>query len=561
MATCPRCHTQHGDDLTQCPTDGATLVPDEVFATIDKPLQPGDMAGEYKITGELGRGSFGDVYKAEHPLIGKVAAVKVLKRQFSSDPEVISRFISEARAVNKIRHRNIIDIFAFGTLPGGRQYFIMELLEGQTFQEYLKECGKMHIEVGLPLLAGVARALDAAHEAGIAHRDLKPENVFLCIEKDGSSFPKLLDFGIAKLLADEFTEHQTRTGAAMGTPLYMSPEQCRAKNVDHRADIYAFGCLIHRVLTGEVLFTGESVMDVLIKHTTETAPAMSSVNGEVPPELDKAVQWMLEKNPDDRPQSVGEGFAALYEAAIQCGFALAPESSGTMSAVRTGQMAAIVSRSPASGNTTTEKSGSDGVKEEAATSLDPESLRSTGAAEQGNRSSTFKGVEASLGSSAGSDLRKGLAIGAVLAVVIGGGYYLTRGEAAPTTEATTEATSATPNRPPAKKAATPPAQTAAPISSTVKLKLSTTPPEVNVFVDDKPVGSSSDALELARGQKDVTIRLEKAGYIDKIVQVRPEKNIEMSLSLDKTPQRPAAGPTKPAVPAPVKPHSDLEGLE
>lgn len=561
MATCPRCHTQHGDELTQCPTDGATLVPDEVFANVDKPLQPGDMAGEYKITGELGRGSFGDVYKAEHPLIGKMAAVKVLKRQFSSDPEVISRFISEARAVNKIRHRNIIDIFAFGTLPGGRQYFIMELLEGQTFQEYLKECGKMHVEVGLPLLAGVAQALDAAHEAGIAHRDLKPENVYVCIEKDGSSYPKLLDFGIAKLLADEFTDHQTRTGAAMGTPLYMSPEQCRAKNVDHRADIYAFGCLIHRVLTGEVLFTGESVMDVLIKHTTETAPAMSSVNNELPPELDKPVLWMLEKSPDDRPQSVGEGFAALYEAAVQCGFALAPESSGTISAVRTGQMAAIRSRSQAPSNTAAGQTGGDVPEEEAATSLDPESLRSMGAAEPGNRGSTFKDVEASRGG--GSDLRKRLVIGAVLAVAIGGATYLTRDEAAPTTSApqATSKPSTAPNRAPAKKAAAPPAPTAAPISNTVRLKLSTTPPKVNVFADDKSLGNSSETFELARGQKDVTIRLAKAGYIDKVLQVRPEKNIDMSLSLDKAPQRPAPGPAKPATPAPLKPHSDLEGLE
>ncbi|MFP6684823.1 MAG: hypothetical protein VB934_08925, partial [Polyangiaceae bacterium] len=350
-------------------------------------------------------------------------------------------------------------------------------------------------------------------------------------------------------------------GAAMGTPLYMSPEQCRAKNVDHRADIYAFGCLIHRVLTGEVLFTGESVMDVLIKHTTETAPAMSSVNSELPPELDKPVQWMLEKNPDDRPQSVGEGFAALYEAAVQCGFALAPESSGTMSAVRTGQMAAIASRAQAPGNTTAGQSGSDVAEEEAATSLDPDSLRSLEVAEQANRGSTFKGVEASLGSGAGNDLRKGLAIGAVLAVVIGGGYYLTRVKTthSPTT-ATSEA-SAAPDAAPAKKAATPPAQTAAPISSTVQLKLSTTPPEVSVFADDKPLGSSSETLELARGKKDVTIRLAKPGYIDKLVQVRPEKNIDISLSLDKAPQRPAAGPTKPAAPAPVKPHSDLEGLE
>jgi serine/threonine-protein kinase len=250
MAICPHCQSRFDDELTECPNDGVALVPDEVFATVDSPLVAGDMVGEYRITGELGRGSFGDVYASEHPLIGKMAAVKVLKRQFTSDPEVISRFISEARAVNKIRNRNIIDIFAFGTLPGGRQYFVMELLEGETLQEFLKTNRVMAVEDALPILGSIARALDAAHEAGIAHRDLKPENVFLCFEKDGSCYPKLLDFGIAKLLADDFTGHQTRTGAAMGTPLYMSPEQCRARDVDHRADIYAFG--LHIVCSREV---------------------------------------------------------------------------------------------------------------------------------------------------------------------------------------------------------------------------------------------------------------------------------------------------------------------
>ncbi len=185
MATCPTCRTHYSDDVTVCATDGEGLLPDEAFAAGDTELVAGQMVGEYRIEGKLGQGGFGAVYRAVHPLIGKAAAVKVLHKQFSSNPQMVSRFIAEARAVNQIRNRNIIDIFSFGALEDGRQYYVMELLDGMTLDAYVKKKGRLSPEEAIPLLRGVARALDAAHASGIAHRDLKPENIFLLFDEDG----------------------------------------------------------------------------------------------------------------------------------------------------------------------------------------------------------------------------------------------------------------------------------------------------------------------------------------------------------------------------------------
>ena len=170
-------------------------------------------------------------------MIGKSAAIKVVKRQYGANPEMTSRFVSEARAVNQIRHRNIIDIFNFGNLEDGRPYYVMELLDGQTLDALLEERGRMTFTEAQPILRQLARALAAAHAAGIAHRDLKPENVFVAFDEDGHPTPKLLDFGLAKLLGEGASLHRTRSGVPMGTPLYMSPEQVYGKDVDHRLSL------------------------------------------------------------------------------------------------------------------------------------------------------------------------------------------------------------------------------------------------------------------------------------------------------------------------------------
>jgi tRNA A-37 threonylcarbamoyl transferase component Bud32 len=274
-------------------------------------LPAGTQVGEYVIEDVIGRGGFGVVYRAVQPLIAKLVAIKVLSRKFSADREIVSRFVAEARAVNQIRHRHIIDIFSFGQLADGHQYYVMEHLEGEPLDRYLSNRGRLSLEEALPILRAVGRALDAAHAKGIAHRDLKPENIFIARDTDGDVFPKLLDFGVAKLLGnDESIAHRTGTGVPIGTPLYMSPEQCRGRDIDHRTDIYAFGILVYRLLTGAFPFEGDMV-DILHKQVHAEPPPPSSIVPMLPPAVDTAVAWMMRKDPAARPGSLVAAVGAL----------------------------------------------------------------------------------------------------------------------------------------------------------------------------------------------------------------------------------------------------------
>ena len=279
----------------------------------ERDLAAGERVGEYEVEEVIGRGGFGTVYRAVQPLIGKKVAIKVLSRKYSADGEIVSRFVSEAKAVNQIRHRHIIDIFSFGQLPDGRHYYIMEHLDGEPLDRYIAERGAMNVADALPILRAIARALDAAHAKGIAHRDLKPENIFVARDTDGELYPKLLDFGIAKLMGpDESLAHKTGTGVPIGTPFYMSPEQCRGRDVDHRTDIYSFGVLTYRMLTGTYPFDGE-IIDILHKQIHEMPPPPSSRNKELSHEADQAVLWMMQKDPEQRPRTVIAAVVALQD--------------------------------------------------------------------------------------------------------------------------------------------------------------------------------------------------------------------------------------------------------
>ena len=296
---------------------------------VDPDLAAGERVGEYEVEGKLGQGAFGTVFKAVHPLIGKVVAIKVLARKFSVDPEMVSRFIAEARAVNQIRHRHIIDIFSFGKLDDGRQYYVMEYLDGEPLDVMLDREQRIPVGDALSILRSIAKALDAAHAKGIAHRDLKAENVFLGRDSDGGLFPKLLDFGIAKLMAPEDgLKHKTRTGAPIGTPYYMSPEQCRGKDVDHRTDIYAFGVLVYVMLTGVYPFDADDYMSILMKQITEQPSAPSTHNADLTPAIDDVVSWLMRKDPADRPPDLRTAMKALEEAASSAGLSASLPTAG-----------------------------------------------------------------------------------------------------------------------------------------------------------------------------------------------------------------------------------------
>ncbi len=288
-------------------------------ASTTEALEPGTAVGEYLIEERIGEGGFGAVYAANHPVIGKRAAVKVLSREFSTDASLSARFINEARAVNTIRHGNIVDIFSFGRLKDQRLYFIMEMLEGESLETYLRRKQQLDITETLGIFHSIARALDATHAAGIVHRDLKPANVYLAIDGEGTVTPKLLDFGIAKLDTHSNPNYMhyapTETGTVMGTPAYMAPEQCKGEIVTARADVYSFGVMVHRALTGKVPFEGKNVLSVAVAQTVAPPPAMSDVDGALPIALDAPVLRMLAKDPADRPASVGEAYAALASAA------------------------------------------------------------------------------------------------------------------------------------------------------------------------------------------------------------------------------------------------------
>ncbi|MBK9069908.1 MAG: serine/threonine protein kinase [Myxococcales bacterium] len=266
-------------------------------------LAAGMAVGEFVIEKKIGEGGFGSVYKATHPLIGKLVAIKVLAHHFSVQEEMVSRFIAEARAVNQIRNRNIIDIFSFGTLPDGRVYYVMEFLDGESLEAYATRVGPLPLAEVIAIVGPIARALDAAHAVGIAHRDIKPENILL-VRDEGQVFPKLLDFGIAKLLGNDAAMHKTQTGAPIGTPDYMSPEQCRGRDVDHRTDFYSFGVMLYRLLTGRVPFDGEDYLAILMKHISDPVPPLRAVRPDLAGTPEEVIGWLLQKQAADRPPSL-----------------------------------------------------------------------------------------------------------------------------------------------------------------------------------------------------------------------------------------------------------------
>ncbi|MGE0396874.1 MAG: serine/threonine-protein kinase [Kofleriaceae bacterium] len=267
----------------------------------------GARAGEYEIRDLLGRGGMGIVYAGVHPVIGKEVAIKVLDPRLATTAAVVERFEREARAVNTIRHPNIIDIFAFGHSPQLGYYFVMPRLRGENLGDRIAN-GPMTLAEALPIITEIVDALSAAHAAGVAHRDLKPDNIFLEIDRKGETRVQLLDFGIAKLL-DAEAGSVTRSGTQMGTPLFMAPEQWDGAGIDHRADIYALGIIIHHVLTGRYPFESQSPLALMNMHGN-AAPQLPSAHGG-PPEVDSVIARALAKDKLLRYQSASEMLAAL----------------------------------------------------------------------------------------------------------------------------------------------------------------------------------------------------------------------------------------------------------
>jgi serine/threonine protein kinase len=295
-------------------------------------IDVGQTVGNYNITAKLGEGGMGTVFLAEHPVIGSKVALKAILPQFARSAEVFSRFVNEAKAVNQIGHDHIIDITDFGITSAGDYYFMMEYLEGQGLGEAISKNGAFAPARALNIAVQIADALDASHAHGIIHRDLKPENIFLKIHDGVEDFVKVLDFGLAKLTSSEDEPSHSRTGAVMGTPYYMSPEQCEGRaEIDHRSDIYSLGVILFEMLTGMIPFGGQGHGEIIIKHVTVPPPSIRSLVPGLSRALDMILFRVLSKAPALRFQSMGELRQALIDPESYASVTPFPDASEDMS--------------------------------------------------------------------------------------------------------------------------------------------------------------------------------------------------------------------------------------
>ncbi len=298
-------------------------------------ITEGATIGAYRVGRKLGEGGMGVVYVGEHTLLGRRAAIKVLLPELSANREIVQRFFNEARAVTQIADPGIVQVFDFGYHDDGSAFIVLELLDGESMDQRLLRIGRFSPLDCMRLMRQICTSLQAAHAKGVVHRDLKPENIFIVGDPavTGGERAKILDFGIAKLSTDEPGMMKTRTGMVMGTPVYMSPEQCRgAGEVDHRSDIYSIGCVMMTMLTGSPPFQGEGSGDLIAAHLREPAPyAASRVNG-LPPSIDQILQRCLLKAPNARFGSMMELVDAIGQAEQQLYYSTSPVTGGEAAA-------------------------------------------------------------------------------------------------------------------------------------------------------------------------------------------------------------------------------------
>jgi eukaryotic-like serine/threonine-protein kinase len=303
---------------TPAPGHSTSYLPEQ-----PDPLLGKTVADRYLIAKKLGEGGMGTVYLATHTILEKQVALKVLHGEFARKPDLVERFIQEAKAASRIRHENVIDISDFGSTPDGLVFFAMELLQGHDLHDEVTRA-KMSGHL-LPwsrskkIFLQICAALSAAHAKGIVHRDLKPENVYLVDFLGDPDFVKLLDFGIAKLAEADGAEggrKLTKTGMLFGTPEYMSPEQARGEQVDHRVDIYAMGCILFQLVTGQVPFAADNFMGVLSMHLTEQPPTVAPETLDsigAPRALADVIDRALAKDRNERWQTIDDLANAIRE--------------------------------------------------------------------------------------------------------------------------------------------------------------------------------------------------------------------------------------------------------
>ena len=304
---CPKCLGRYPDDFNVCPKDATPL---QLAPTDGDPLLGSILGSTYQITRVLGEGGMGKVYEAKHlRLASRRFAVKVLHAEYARHNDVLSRFQREAEAAASINHTHVLEVFDVARTDDGRPYIVGEFLEGEDFHEFLEKVGRVDVPTGVAITRQLCGALQAAHDAGIVHRDLKPENVYVVRDRllfngKNAPFVKILDFGISKIAGKE--TNLTRTGMIMGTPNYMAPEQARGEKVDHRADVYALGAILYRMLTGKRAFEGTDAGAVITAVLNDEPKRPRSVEPSLPESIEIVIQKAMAKDKTERYQTMRE---------------------------------------------------------------------------------------------------------------------------------------------------------------------------------------------------------------------------------------------------------------
>jgi len=285
---------------SQRPISRPPRVPD--LAPEDPAQQIGHVLGVYRLIELLGKGGMGYVYRAEHVKLGREVALKLLRSDYARRRDAVLRFFQEAKTVNRVRHRNIVDVTDFVELDDGTTFIIMELLAGTSLGKWARQ--GIDLPRALAVLVQICDGLGAAHAVGVIHRDLKPDNVIVVPTSDGAELVKLLDFGVAKLVnrEDEDLGFQTAAGSVIGTPAYMSPEQAGGMAIDHRSDIYSLGAIMYELFCGQPMFRGRSFGEYVRKHLTEVPvpPRQTQGGAQLDERLEALILCCLAKDPNER---------------------------------------------------------------------------------------------------------------------------------------------------------------------------------------------------------------------------------------------------------------------
>ena len=507
----------------------------------------GQTIGNYNITAKLGEGGMGVVYLAEHPVIGRKVALKAIHPELSRNPEVVSRFVTEAKSVNQIGNEHIVEIHDFGNTSDGEFYFIMEFLQGEALSDRLKRSAPLDAGRALAIAAQVTDALGASHQHGIIHRDLKPENIYLITKGHVPDFVKVLDFGLAKLtLGDEKVSHKTRTGSVMGTPYYMAPEQCEGKaNIDHRADIYSLGVILFEMLTGKVPFGGEGYGEIIVKHITSAVPSPRAINPLLPQSLEAITLRALAKSREQRFQTMEEFATALLDPERYA--ASAPHLNATVLSVPATQFMDVAGADRSEG-AASGVSGQIGRRNPGGT-LAGNYSQDVGA-HPSPMPSTFRHTTGEIAN--GDDLdvtakprRTGLLAAIAGAAVIAGlaAYYFTQKTPTPTSS-------------PAQPIATT-VPSVAPAPKMVKLNFKSDPSGAAVLRQDtnEQIGTTPFDEEVPTSQTAIVFLFKKENFRDKVESYVPTESGQLEVALLPNPPSPAMEPPAPRVETKPTPRS------